>query len=297
MTAGSRAGRSRGAAVARVPQPFPYQGSKRVIAARIVDLLPQVRGALVEPFAGSAAVSLAARAAGKVDRVVINDVNGPLMDLWRVMLTDPDALTAGYARLWHEGWQDPAGTYLRVRDRFSSEADPAALMYLLRRCVKAAVRYNAEGKFNQSADKRRIGARPDVVARDVTATAALLSGRTTVSCRDYTDVLAETGPGDVVYMDPPYQGTSGRRDQRYLAGLAFDGFVAQLEELLSRGVPFILSYDGRTGDKTYGRPLPASLGLRRLDLDAGPSAQATLLGRSARTTEAVFVSPGLERYR
>jgi len=31
------------------------------------------------------------------------------------------------------------------------------LLYLLDRCVKGAVRYNKEGWFNQSPDKRRLG--------------------------------------------------------------------------------------------------------------------------------------------
>ena len=69
--------------------------------------------------------------------------------------------------------------------------------------------------------------------------------------------------------------------------------IAGLEGLRARGVQFALSYDGMTGGKTYGAPLPEALGLTRLLLDAGTSAQATLSGRSARTVESLYLSPGL----
>ena len=58
-------------------------------------------------------------------------------------------------------------------------------------------------------------------------------------------------------------------------------------------MPYILSYDGRTGDKTYGIPLPENLFLTKIEIDAGRSSQATLLSRKENTFEAVFLSPAL----
>ena len=42
-----------------VPQPFQYQGSKRVLAPTILPYLPVKFARLVEPFAGSAAMTIA----------------------------------------------------------------------------------------------------------------------------------------------------------------------------------------------------------------------------------------------
>lgn len=47
-----------------VPQPFQYQGSKRNLAPRILDYLPRKMRRLVEPFAGSGALSLACAEGG-----------------------------------------------------------------------------------------------------------------------------------------------------------------------------------------------------------------------------------------
>lgn len=53
---------------------LPYQGSKRRIATRIVDLLPAAP-ILVDVFAGGCAVTHAALLSGKFDNVIANDVS------------------------------------------------------------------------------------------------------------------------------------------------------------------------------------------------------------------------------
>ena len=75
-----------------LPHPIPYQGSKRALTHRILPLFPKEKVRLFEPFAGSAAVSLAAVANGLAKCVVINDANEPLMRLWERIIERPDDL-------------------------------------------------------------------------------------------------------------------------------------------------------------------------------------------------------------
>ena len=58
-------------------------------------------------------------------------------------------------------------------------------------------------------------------------------------------------------------------------------------------IRYIVSYDGRTGDKSYGQLLPEELNLTLIELDAGRSTQATLLGRKDVTIESLYLSPAL----
>lgn len=83
-------------ALSGVPHAMPYQGSKRALAHAIVRLVPEDTGTLVEPFAGSAAVSIAARYLGLVDRCVLVDVNAPLARLWSRIIEDPEVVAARY---------------------------------------------------------------------------------------------------------------------------------------------------------------------------------------------------------
>ena len=102
--------------------------------------------------------------------------------------------------------------------------------------------------------------------------------------------------GDLIYMDPPYQGTSNKqnsRDNRYIQGVDFDEFVKALEELNRREIDYIVSYDGMTGEKVIGKSLPDHLGLTHLLIHAGVSAQSTLNGKKEITYESLYLSNGL----
>jgi DNA adenine methylase len=281
-------------ALADVPHVLPYQGSKRRLAHAIVPLLPADTARLVEPFAGSAAVSLAARHLRIGHAARLGDINEPLVELWREILGDPGALADEYQRMWLEQRDDPRAYFVAVRAAFNRGHSPRDLLYLLARCVKAAVRYNGDGDFNQGADHRRLGVRPHLMRDRLTRASGVLAG-SRVLVADYVDLLADAGAGDVVYLDPPYQGVSAARDHRYVAGLPRDEFVGQLASAVDRGTSFLVSYDGRSGDRLYGEPLPAELGLLHLHLRAGTSSQATLNGLAAVTVESLYVSPALVR--
>jgi len=276
-----------------VPHPIPYQGSKRRLAQAIVAYLPGDTRKLLEPFAGSAAVSIAAAYAGKTNSFVLNDINSPLMELWRNIINQPTLITAQYRTLWETGLKSGIDYYNQIRSDFNRTHQPHYLLYLLTRCVKAAIRYNANGDFNQSPDNRRNGTNPNTLAQHIYKASLLFKGNVSISAIDYQEVLEIADVADVVYMDPPYQGVSNNRDPRYVKGLSFDAFVESLKKLNNKNISYIVSYDGRTGSKVYGLRLPESLQLECMELDAGRSSQATLLGKEHRTYESLYLSPAL----
>ncbi|MCG2740357.1 MAG: Dam family site-specific DNA-(adenine-N6)-methyltransferase [Syntrophaceae bacterium] len=277
----------------KAPHPIPYQGSKRNLARYILPFFPQDIDVLFEPFAGSAAISIAAALHGKAARFHLNDINAPLIALWDEIINHPKRISEKYKHLWLEQQGDERKYYDFLRDEFNKSKRPDYLLYLLARCVKASVRYNANGEFNQSPDNRRLGRNPQQMTEDILAVSRLFAGKTTVTSQDYKEVLALSKTTDLVYMDPPYQGVSVTGDPRYFSGIDFDEFLQELKRLNQRNVPFILSYDGRTGQKSYGQNLPDELGMYRLEVDAGGSTQATLLGRDDVTYESVYLSGNL----
>ena len=278
----------------RLPHPIPYQGSKRLLASRILATVAGRApfGTLYEPFAGSAAITLAAADAGVADRYVLGDSLPELIDIWQAVIASPGALADGYAAIWHE--QEAAGRshFDRVRADFNAEGGAARLLYLLARCVKNAPRFGPNG-FSQSADHRRTGVRPERMRRQIESAHRLLAGRTTALAGDACETLRSATPGDLVYLDPPWQGTTEGRDNRYHQGLARNRLIELLQDLNDRDVPWLLSYDGRCGDRVYGPALPGELGAQRLELHAGRSSQATLNGRDERTVESLYVSASL----
>ena len=275
------------------PQAFQYQGSKRRLAGRILDCLPVRMNRLVEPFAGSGALSIACAQRGRSEAYWLNDANRPLSELLGLIVERPEEVADFYRSVWRDRSVDHLRHYYSVRDRFNRTNDPRLLLYLLARCVKSSVRYNGDGHFNQSPDKRRLGTTPARMRENVRAVSVLLRGASTFTSWDFREVLASVRAEDVVYLDPPYQGVSGRRDHRYASGVAFDEFCAALDYLNVRGVRYAVSYDGRAGGTAYGKSLPESLDLVRLEIEAGRSSQATLLGRNAMTVESLYLSKPL----
>ena len=148
--------------------------------------------------------------------------------------------------------------------------------------------------FNQSPDKRRKGTAPSNLAKNVRLISRYLKDKTTFYSMDYREILSNAIPGDIVYMDPPYQGVSSTRDSRYFSGIDFEEFVTAVEDLNRRGIDFIISYDGSCGEKQYGNDLPEELGLKKVMLNAGLSSQALLLGKKELTFEALYLSENLK---
>ena len=91
----------------------------------------------------------------------------------------PNNIANAYEKLWKAQTGQEREYYDWVRTQFNQTQRPDYLLYLLARCVKASVRYNAYGEFNQSPDNRRKGARPDTMRENIVGASRLLKGKTT----------------------------------------------------------------------------------------------------------------------
>jgi DNA adenine methylase len=277
----------------KLPHPIPYQGSKRNLASEILKVFPHDTQMLIEPFAGSAAITIAAAYFSKAKRFLINDINEPLMSLWDAIINNPFSTAKIYSEFWHEQLGNEEKYYYEIRDKFNKDADHRYLLFLLAKCVKAAVRYNSYGEFNQSLDKRRLGKNPKSMLEDILGVSLLLKGKTETKSGNYKTILDLSTSDDLVYMDPPYQNTGTNGGFRYYENLEQNDFICELHKLNERDIPFILSYDGTTGERVHGKPLPKSLNLEKINLIAGRSSQATLLNRNEITIESLYLSPSL----
>lgn len=280
-----------------IPHPIPYQGSKRRLAKAILETVQGRRiQTLYEPFAGSAALTLAAASRSVAEQHVVGDSLAPLVALWERILNSPEAAADQYAEIWRGQFDAHEGSeyFNQVRSEFNLDGDPVKLLFLLVRCVKNAPRFSNSGHFNQSPDRRRTGTKPEKMLKQITGAHLLLAGRTKTFAGDAEDCLADAGANDLVYMDPPWQGTTEGTDKRYHQGFARNRLELLLDDLNSRRVPWVLSYDGRSGARTYGEPLDAGLWGAHLELHAGRSSQSTLAGRDEKTVESLYLSPLLE---
>jgi len=244
--------------------------------------MPQKFNRLIEPFSGMAAISIATAKENRASQYYINDINEPLVLILEEAVNSPNELVAKYAKLWNEQFgfgESHVEHFYHIRNLFNDgEKTSENMLYLLARCVKGSVRYCKSGNFNQSPDKRRNGTTPKNMLDNVFSVSRLLKGRAFFSAFGYDELIKIAQKGDLIYMDPPYQGTTNARNNRYLLGLDYNEFVDSIAYLDEMKIDYIVSYDGMCGDKEYGISLPKHLNCNKFILNAGLSTQATLLG-------------------
>lgn len=277
----------------KLPHPIPYQGSKRRLAEAIGSIVPKKIGTWYEPFAGSAAMSLWVARHRNPDKIVLGDSLESLTALWELIIADPKGAADRYEIVWQGHANSDLGYFNEVRARYNEQHDPIDILYLMARCVKNAVRFNRKGHFTQSVDKRRLGMRPDKMRNAMIGASELLKGRTVVKTGDWTLTTADAVKGDFIYLDPPYMGTSIGRDLRYAEQMTQERLVVGLENVLSRELSVALSYDGSTGEKVYGPPLPEHLQMTQTFIHTGRSSQSTLSGKADETIESLYLSADL----
>lgn len=276
----------------KVPHVLPYQGSKRKISSEILNHINFPIETLYEPFAGSAAITLAAAQKKIAKRYFISDKLKSIADLWSFIINDPISAGEKYEKIWNDQLDDPKEYFLKVRNRYNTYQDPIDFLYLTARSVKNAVRFNSLGEFNQSPDNRRLGTRPEKMKSEMILSSKLLQGASS-ECMDFSEVIKIATKNDLLYLDPPWQGTSNKKDTRYAYLLNIEVFIEQLDYLNSKEIPFILSFDGKSGSKDYGTELPCDLNLKKHIINAGRSTQATLHGRKDITYESLYLSPAV----
>lgn len=81
-----------------VPHIVQYQGSKRILAPKILEYFPHRFARLIEPFSGMAAITMAVAQQHRAQKYYLNDLNTPLVEILREAVETPDILIAEYEK-------------------------------------------------------------------------------------------------------------------------------------------------------------------------------------------------------
>lgn len=213
-----------------------WAGNKTAIMPELIKHLP-AGPRLVEPFAGSCAVMMAT----DYPHYLVADINPDLINLYKHIAFDSEKFISN-AKGFFSG-TNSAESYYNIRQDFNHSAEitdfwkAVFFLYLNRHGYRGLCRYNLSGHFNVPYGNYK---NPYFPENEIRAFAEK-SHRATFICASYDETLALLQAGDVVYCDPPYDGTfSGYHtagftedDQYHLASI--------LERRSSEGHPVIVS--------------------------------------------------------
>lgn len=177
-------------------QPFvKWPGGKRWLITNYSHIFPAEYNHYFEPFLGGGSAFFALMP----QQATISDINGELINTYRVMARNPAQLRE---QLIQHQEQHSIAHYYRVRanipDNIIEQA--ARFLYLNRTCFNGMYRVNRLGEFNVP-----IGTRQRFID-DVVHFEAYAEVLCNVHIRrqDFVDTIHEATRSDLVFADPPY---------------------------------------------------------------------------------------------
>jgi len=192
-----------------------WPGGKYRLLDRICGVL-QPGPRLIEPFAGSGAVSLNTNYASSL----LADTNPDLIGLYRQLLTEGDRFIRYCRKFFQAG--NNRSAYYAYRDEFNERRagrrKSALFLYLNRHGYNGLCRYNASGRFNTPFGRYL---KPYFPEREMLA---FVRRAASVSLRQdsFETTMTAAQPGDAVYCDPPYVPLSATA---YFTDYHTDGFT------------------------------------------------------------------------
>ena len=96
-------------------------------------------------------------------------------------------------------------------------------------------------------------------------------------CDSYTNVIKDAKDGDLIYMDPPYENTTG---MYFATGFDNNEMYNVIREMTRRNVLVYLSYDGKTGEEDRTADVPQDIYQKHLYINSGHSSFKKLKSKS-----------------
>jgi DNA adenine methylase len=212
-----------------------WAGGKTKLLPEILARVPKKYGTYCEPFVGGGAVFAALRPA----RAVISDLNGELINLYRVVRSAPSDLD------WCLSMMDVSrDEFMRVRglDRTDVELDElqraVRFLYLNKTCFNGLWRVNLKGQANMPYGSPNPG--PLDVGVDIWRWYRLLRD-VDIRHAGFDEVLDTLEEGDFAYLDPPYLGTYDQYDAERFGEQEHVYLKKYCDKVTKRGVKLLLS--------------------------------------------------------
>lgn len=202
-----------------------WAGGKKQLLGVLTDRIPNSYGTYYEPFIGGGAFLLDFQP----QKAVINDVNEQLLNVYRQLKIDAEAVIEAVER--YDAVECDKEYYLSLREMYNQkisahilDSECAALMiWVNKHCFNGLYRVNSKGLFNVPYNNKTVGASID--AGNLRAISQFLRDTDTqIRVGDFEVACASVKPGDFVYFDSPYVPVS---DTANFTDYTKDGFTKE----------------------------------------------------------------------
>lgn len=182
-----------------------WAGGKRQLLLELTARMPDAYGRYFEPFVGGGALLLHLQP----ERAVINDVNPQLVNAYRQLQKNADAVIAEVRRL--DSRKCDNDYYLNVRSAYNAmiaahryDAESAAAMiWISKHCFNGLYRVNSKGLFNTPFNGKTSGV--SMNEENLLGVGEYLyKAQVDIREVDFEDACADVTSDDFVFFDSPY---------------------------------------------------------------------------------------------
>lgn len=240
-----------------------WSGSKRTVASQLGEFFLPAK-TYYEPFVGGGAMMPFA----KSEKGKAGDIIPELIALWNEIKHNPQNVATEYELRWNRLQKEGYQVFYEIRDTFNKNKNPFDFLFLTRTCLNGMIRYNSAGEFNNSLHLTRPGIAPKRLASIINQWNFHLKKFNFLNA-DYRESLEDVKAGDFVFLDPPYGGTKSRYTK---TPFSLPDLFHTLDLLNSKGVNWMLTFDGSSGERKYSFAPPEELYKSSFRIRTGKSA-------------------------
>lgn len=246
-------------------QLLKWVGNKQRFATQIASVFPSNFNTFYEPFVGSGAVL----GALGPKRAFAGDILRPLIEMWKILQTNPQELYDHYEKCWLSYMKDPKTTYKEILDSYNTNPNPLDFVFISRSCYGGVIRFTKLGKMSTP-----IGPHTPISPASFKERMKLWRTRvqhTKFLNTSFEETLTGVSEGDIIYCDPPYVDS-----QAILYGaqaFKLPQLWEEIEKCKYKGAKIALSIDGhkKSGMKVVQLDIPKGLFERELLISGGSS--------------------------
>lgn len=198
-------------------KPFvKWAGGKRQLLPIIIKNLPKelIENRIktyIEPFVGGGAVFFYIVENYKLDRIILNDKNEELIDVYRVIQNNVDALIDELRKVEKEYLSlDENGRkayFYEKRDQYNSNKKDRILtavnfIFLNRTCFNGLYRVNKKGEFNVPYGRYK---NPTILDEENLRNVSICLKNVELHSGDFEEIENYVDDKSFIYLDPPYR--------------------------------------------------------------------------------------------
>lgn len=248
-------------------QLLKWVGNKQKFATEITKCFPTQFGRYFEPFLGSGAILATVAPHNGLG----SDTFGPLMEIWKMLKSDPGELIKWYSeRRSKIGEESKEEVYKKTLSSYNENPNGADFLFLTRSCYGGIIRFRKADGYMSTPCGVHDPISVESFSKRVIEWKNRLNKVDFAHC-DYKEAFSQAKSGDLIYCDPPYS-----HSQTILYGaqdFKLEDLLLEIDKAKSKGVKVALSIDGhkKSGNLLCDLPIEQGLFENELYVNCGKS--------------------------